>query len=161
KIYYGRSFDAFARGRFQRFLCGRRVDAFFKQGTATDVLHTGTLDLPLRKLRGGVRHYLFCDSTWDLCRRRSLTTGRFSSRFLADAERLEQKSYEQMTHIFPISEYVRQNLIDHYRIPPERITAVGTGRGPITPYTGPKDYGNGVILFVAKMRFQEKGGVLL
>ena len=129
KFYYGDGFDAFARGRFQRYLCGRYVNASFRTGDLTDVLHTGTLDLPLPKMPAGVRHHLFCDTTWDLWRRGSSTIVRYNEKFLDDAERLEYKSYHQMSHIFPISEYVRQNLIDHYRVPSERITVVGTGRG--------------------------------
>jgi glycosyltransferase involved in cell wall biosynthesis len=52
-------------------------------------------------------------------------------------------------------------LTDHYKVPSERVTVVGTGRGSLSPYTGSKDYANGVILFVAKIRFEEKGGALL
>jgi glycosyltransferase involved in cell wall biosynthesis len=39
---------------------------------------------------------------------------------------------------------------------------VGTGRSPdIKPYRGEKDYHSGQILFIAKHRFEEKGGYLL
>jgi glycosyltransferase involved in cell wall biosynthesis len=119
------------------------------------------LDLPLPRLRSSVRHYLFCDSTWDLWRRASSAAATYSDKFMADTERLEQRSYDQMSHIFSISEYVRRNLTDHYKVPSERVTVVGTGRGSLSPYTGSKDYANGVILFVAKIRFEEKGGALL
>ena len=159
-LYYRCSFDT-GRGRFERYLRARYVNAFFRAGNSTDVLHTGTLDLPLPILSPGIRHYLFCDSTWDLWRHGSSNISLYSDKLLADAERLEQMSYRQMSHIFPISEYVRQNLITHYHIPPERITVVGTGRGAIKPYTGPKDYQNCTILFVAKGRFEDKGGKLL
>jgi len=120
-----------------------------------------TFDLPLAAMQPGVRHYLFCDSTWDLWRRVWPSSSSLSKKLADDAERLEHLSYRQMAHIFPISEYVRQSLITHYGIPSERITVVGTGRGAIKPYTGPKDYENGVILFVAKERFEDKGGTLL
>src|SRR6185436_4212960 len=85
----------------------------------------------------------------------------YSDRLLADAERLEDAAYRQMAHVFTISEYVRQNLISHFQVRPERITVVGTGRGAIQPYHGPKDYQNHTILFVAKGRFEDKGCVLL
>jgi len=154
-------FDPSGRGRFHRYLRARYVNSLLKEVPSTDVLHMSTLDLPVIGHRPGVRHYLFCDTTWDLWRGLSGVDRLFSKRLLADSERLEQKAYQQMSHIFPISEYVRQNLITHYRIPTERVTVVGTGRGAIKPYNGSKDYENGTILFVAKERFEDKGGSLL
>jgi glycosyltransferase involved in cell wall biosynthesis len=85
----------------------------------------------------------------------------YTPKMLQLAEQLERESYAQLKHFFVISEYVRENLIDHYRIEAERITVVGTGRGKIEPFTGDKDYENGHILFVAKDRFEDKGGFLL
>ena len=158
--YYQCAFDT-GRGRFHRYLRARYVKAFFKLRNSTDVLHTGTYDLPLPGVSRGIRHFLFCDSTWDLWQRASSNTGVYSDKLRADAERLERMSYQQMSHIFPISEYVRQNLMAHYQIPSERITVVGTGRGAIKPYRGSKDYQSCTILFVAKGRFEDKGGLLL
>jgi len=160
RYYYHCSYGTW-RGRIERYLRARYVNAFFRTRHSTDVLHTGTLDLPLPQLPSHIRHYLFFDTTWDLWRRYAGNTSFYNDKLQADAERLEQASYRQMSHIFPISEYARQNLITHYNIPPERITVVGTGRGAIKPYTGPKDYGNSTILFVAKGRFEDKGGPLL
>lgn len=160
RYYYRCSVDT-GRGRFHRYLRARYVNGVFKTRDSTDVLHTGTLDLPLPVMPRGIRHFLFCDSTWDLWRRGSSNTSFYSDKLLADAERLEQMSYRQMSHIFPISEYVRHSLMTHYRIPPERITVVGTGRGAIKPYRGTKDYENSTVLFVAKGRFEDKGGQLL
>lgn len=77
------------------------------------------------------------------------------------AEKLEQESYAQIKHFFPISKYVKDNLINHYHIDPKQITVVGTGRGNIEPFTGEKDYKNGHILFVGKGRFIDKGGLLI
>ena len=159
--YYYRCSDDTGRGCFHRYLRARYVNAFFKSRNSTDVLHTGTLDLPLQAVPHQIRHFLFCDSTWDLWRRGSSNIGVYSDKLIADAERLERMSYRQMSHIFPISEYVRHNLMAHYQIPAECITVVGSGRGAIKPYMGPKDYENCTILFVAKGRFEDKGGLLL
>ncbi len=49
----------------------------------------------------------------------------------------------------------------HYQIDASKISVVGTGRGKIKPFRGIKDYQSGFILFVAKGRFEEKGGFLL
>lgn len=77
------------------------------------------------------------------------------------AENLAQESYAQIKHFFPISKYVKDNLINHYHIDPKQITVVGTGRGNIEPFTGKKDYKNGHILFVGKGRFTDKGCLFL
>lgn len=126
-----------------------------------DVLHTGTLDLPAVDEPGEIRHYLYCDHTWDLARRYRTdldAAGRFAlSRF----EALEAAAYRQMTHIFTFGAYVRRNLIEHYGVPAARVTAVGSGMGSIRPYSGPKDYRTARLLFVAKHYFEQKGGRLV
>jgi glycosyltransferase involved in cell wall biosynthesis len=77
-------------------------------------------------------------------------------------DELERKSYYQMEHIFPASEYVREDLIGRYKIDSQKITVVGMGVGKIQPFTGKKDYRNGHILFVAKHGIEgNKGGPLL
>jgi len=53
-----------------------------------------------------------------------------------------------MQHIFPASEYVREDLIGHYRIAPEKVTVAGMGVGKIQPFMGQKDYRNGHILLL-------------
>jgi glycosyltransferase involved in cell wall biosynthesis len=120
----------------------------------------GTLTMPIgcgRKDLG--RHYIYVDSSFHLLSSNgisqypSLQTSRFDD--------LEKRSFHGAEHLFPISEYVRDDLVGHYDIPEERITVVGTGRGKITPFFGPKEYEDGTVLFVAKERFEEKGGRLL
>jgi glycosyltransferase involved in cell wall biosynthesis len=76
-------------------------------------------------------------------------------------ERLDHESYAQIKHFFSFSEYVRDNLIKAYGIDPNKITVVGAGRGSLQPFTEEKDYRNGHILFVAKGRFEDKGGLIL
>jgi glycosyltransferase involved in cell wall biosynthesis len=66
-----------------------------------------------------------------------------------------------MEHIFPISEYVKENLVGHYGLNSKKITVVGTGLGLIKPYYGLKNYSNGKVLFAAKGRFEDKGGFLV
>lgn len=69
--------------------------------------------------------------------------------------------YHQFDHIFAIAEHAKTSLTEHYGVPADRISVVGTGRGIIKPFTGEKDYAKGGILFVAKERFEDKGGQLL
>jgi glycosyltransferase involved in cell wall biosynthesis len=85
----------------------------------------------------------------------------YKNKLLKDAEILEKKAYQQFKHIFPLSEYVKKDLINHYEINPDKITVVGSGLGIIKPYFEKKDYQNNKILFTAKGRFKDKGGLLV
>lgn len=126
------------------------------------VLHTGTLDLPGLLGMDEAKHYLYCDHTWNLVLRHheqrwdGMSAGR-----LARVDEMERDAYSTARHIFTFGRYVRDNLIEHYGVPPERVTVVGSGMGPISPYVGPKDYAHGPLLFVAKQMFVEKGGRLV
>ncbi len=124
------------------------------------ILHTGTFDLPIPALGSPQRHFLFCDTTWNLWA--SLATNVcYDTTYVRDADALERASYSQMAHVFPIANYVAQDLVEHYGVEPSRITPVGTGLNVIRPYSGEKDYRSGHILTVAKARFEDKGGRLL
>ncbi len=150
----------YGRGRFTRTYSASIVQAQSQAFACKKVLHTGTLDLPGAKLDREIEHYLFCDSTWNLWAQNATDIKCYTPKMLQIAEELEQESYSQIKHFFPISSYVRENLITHYKINPKQITVVGTGRGGIEPFTREKDYG-GPILFVAKERFADKGGFVL
>jgi glycosyltransferase involved in cell wall biosynthesis len=126
------------------------------------VLHTGTLDmLPARDAGKDIRHYLYCDHTWALARVHHMDAGRFTERASRAFEDAERESLEGVEHVFTFGRYVRDNLIGHYGLAPERVTAVGSGMGSIEPWRGPKDYTRPRLLFVAKHLFKAKGGLLL
>jgi glycosyltransferase involved in cell wall biosynthesis len=123
-------------------------------------IHMGTLTIPVgSNRRSGGLHYIFIDSTFHLLSNNEFTGYDFLQK--ARFDDLERKSFHSAEHLFTISEYVRADLIGHYGVSPDRITVVGTGRGKITPYFGAKEYEDGTVLFVAKERFEEKGGRLL
>lgn len=147
--------------KYKRILNGWSSIQFLKKSNIKNVLHFGTLSMPLTKIPDNQNHYLFIDGTWDLWSKQATDLGGFSSKNIVDVNDLEKKAYENATHIFSISEYVKQNLINQYGISENRITVVGTGTGIIKPYFGVKDYANGKILFVAKGRFKDKGGDLV
>jgi glycosyltransferase involved in cell wall biosynthesis len=125
------------------------------------VLHTGTMDLPATDLARGVRHYLYCDHSWALARPHHIEAALYTRRALDTYERLERQSLAGLEHIFTFGAYVRDNLIGHYGVAPQRVTAVGSGMGRIAPYFGSKDYARPALLFVAKHYFRAKGGSLL
>lgn len=149
------------RGAIARAANAARSASETEKSESKLTLHTGTMALPFSKVPPGQKHYLFVDSSWNLWSNAATDRGQHSSKLLQDAESLERLAYEQAAHIFPISQYVKENLVQHYGIASSKITPVGTGLGVIKPYSGIKDYGNGRILFAAKGRFEDKGGPLV
>ena len=115
--------------------------------------------LPVVGATPGRKHYLIIDSTSHTWSRYTAFQSARASHLVADY--LAKRIYQQMEHIFAIGEYVRDDLIQHYGMSPDKVTAIGTGLGVIKPYFGNKNYYNGMILTVAKERFNEKGTDLL
>ncbi len=146
--------------RSRRRLAAQVADAARSLG-ARHILHTGTFDLPATDRASGVEHYLYCDHSWALAKAHHVHAGQYSERALAAFEQAERESLNGLSHVFTFGSYVRDNLIECYGLPPDRVTAVGSGMGAIEPYNGPKSYAKPALLFVAKHLFQAKGGVLL
>jgi glycosyltransferase involved in cell wall biosynthesis len=144
----------------RRYLAGQVAGQTRRLGVR-HVLHTGTFDLPAADLADGINHYTYCDHTWALARRHHVNAGRYTERAMQAFEETERRAFEGLAHIFTFGAYVRDNIIEHYGMPPDRVTAVGSGMGAIRPFHGPKDYAQPRLLFVAKHLFEAKGGVLL
>lgn len=153
--------EAIARGPLLRRLRAGKVTSALRRRGLTRVLHTGTLDLPPTGDAGDIRHYLYCDSTWNLSLRHRTDASLYTPQARAAFDHLERLSLAACAHIFTFGEYVRDDIVGHYGIPAERVTAVGSGCGETAPYSGVKNYANGELLFVAKHLFREKGGDLL
>jgi glycosyltransferase involved in cell wall biosynthesis len=160
KLTYGNSIDMH-RGRIYRELYANNVKRMTARSESNLTLHFGTLDFPFSSCPNGQKHFLYCDSTWNLWSKYVTNISLYSKKLLKDTEELEKESYQQITHFFPISNYVKENLISYYQVPEEKITVVGTGLGIINPFFGEKDYSNKKILFTAKGRFEDKGGDLV
>ncbi|HEY4343343.1 MAG TPA: glycosyltransferase family 4 protein [Parvibaculum sp.] len=148
------------RGAEVRALRARRLAKRLKDVDVRRVLHTGTLDLPACDT-DAVDHFLYCDHTWDLWFRHRDAADPHTPKAFRIFDDYDRTCYAQMRHIFTFGTYVRDNLISHYGVAPERVTAVGSGMGPIDPYFGAKTYDNHLMLFVAKHLFAEKGGHLV
>lgn len=138
-----------------------RVAAFVARRGIQAVLHMGTFDLPAFDLLRDVAHYLYCDHTWSLALPYRSDRTVLSEKARHEYERLERDSLRGVAHVFTFGAYVRDEIIAHYGIPADRVTAVGSGMGEIDPYFGPKRYTTPRLLFVAKHLFKEKGGELL
>lgn len=139
----------------------RRVLRLAREAGIGDILHTGMLDVPVGPTDGSFRHYLYCDDDWSWSltnRPDAMRYRRAGAETFALQDRLAMANIE---HVFTFSQHLRAHMLSHYGLAPDRVTAVGCGMGSIVPYDGPKDYGNGRILFVAKHFFVEKGGTLL
>ena len=85
-----------------------------------------------------------------------------SRRRIDQALRFEEEAAQQMTAVFTFSEYLRQSFIRDYRVPSEKVFAIG---GAVNfdqvpaPIDG-KQYDNQQLLFIG-VDFQRKGGPLL
>jgi len=143
----------------RRRLAAQVVDSAHRLGIDS-VLHTGTLDL-LPAASRDIRHYLYCDHTWALAGRHHVHASQYTERALGAFEEAERQSLDGVSHVFTFGAYVRDNLIGHYGLSPDRVTAVGSGMGAIQAWHGAKDFSRPRLLFVAKHLFQAKGGVLL
>lgn len=149
------------RGLRSRRKLARQVAEQARRLGARHVLHTGSFDLPACDRASGVSHYLYCDHSWALTQRHHIDVPRYNARAIRAFEQAEQEALSGLAHIFTFGSYVRDNLIAHYGLPPDRVTAVGSGMGTIEPYEGAKSYDKPVLLFVAKHLFRAKGGLLL
>lgn len=160
KAFYG--WSRYVRyGAVERPWAAREVARQMDRSSEEMLLHFTCSDMPAEPGSRAVKHLIFCDSTWELYTRAATDRARIDRRLWRDAERLDERSYAQAAHIFTVAEYVRENLHARYQVPLARITAIGTGTGIIKPYFGPKDYTKPTLLFVAKERFEDKGGTLL
>ena len=149
------------RGPVARCFAARRTERRCQQHGIGLVLHTGTCDLPGTARGNALERFLYCDSTWNLWSRYAKDTPYSSGRSDRISDDLERKAFGQVRRIFPISQYVKDNLTAHYGVNSDVITVAGTGRGKIAAFHGTKNYARGPILFVAKERLEDKGGNLL
>lgn len=139
----------------------RRVAQLAARLGVRHVLHTGAFDLPAIEHGGALKHYLYCDHTWALSLPYRTDAHRLRAYARTEYERLERAALHGLEHVFTFGDFVRDNLIEHYGLPPERVTTVGSGMGAVQPFEGAKDYSRPELLFVAKHLFEAKGGPLL
>ncbi|WP_287128705.1 glycosyltransferase family 4 protein [Candidatus Cyanaurora vandensis] len=149
------------RSPFRRHACAMKVAKTTQSALSNHTLHTGTLALPFLRRPPNQYHYIISDTTWNLWSSHATNMGGYSDKMIAFFDKIEGEAYAQADHIFPMGHYVKDNLINHYKVPVSKITVVGTGLGVIKPFTGEKDYSIRKVLFAAKDRFKDKGGELV
>lgn len=74
---------------------------------------------------------------------------------------LEGDVYRGAAHVFTGSSYVRNAMITHYKVEPERVTAIGFGAGLSFGERYEKHFDGRTILYVGKGDFEKKGGLIL
>ncbi len=174
-IFY-KSFKLFIKGCYKLFYKNnnlgilsygfvRKLNAYCamqltQNASSKHTLHFGTLSLPFFKKPNNQHHYLYTDGTWHAWSSYSVDV-KLSKKQILNIDKLEKESYKLVDHIFSTSEYVKNDLIKFYNIAPSKVSVVGTGTGIIQPFYGQKNYENHKILFVAKGRFDDKGGSLV
>jgi glycosyltransferase involved in cell wall biosynthesis len=153
--------EAVLRSAAARRLAAERLERRLRAHGIEHVLHTGVLDVPLTPSDGAIKHYLYCDDDWSLSLPYRPDKARYSGNLVEAFAAHDRQAMANVDHVFTFSRNLRRHMMAHYRLPPDRVTAVGCGMGKIEPFYGPKSYASGRILFVAKHLFREKGGVLL
>ncbi len=153
----------FRRGPVARAHSARLARAGIDAAGNDRILHVSVHHMPLSAVRPGERHDLYLDFTYDL-RIGNGDRARLTA-FQACVEDLDRAAYAQIHRFFACSAYVKRNLVEHYGIPEDRISVVGSGlsTGFIRPAAHAKDYANGEILFSSKIPggWNYKGGALL
>jgi len=126
-----------------------------------NILHMGILDVPII-FDNSINHFAFVDYTWSQWFQNSQVLLDSNPALISKkVEALEKQRLKSLNHIFTTSNYVKEYIKNYYSISEEKITTVGTGTGIIKPFNKMKNYLNKEILFVAKNRFEDKGGDLL
>lgn len=151
----------FRRNSFHRNLSASIIQSSSNYHEADLVIHTGTLDAPIRRIAAKARHVCYLDCTWSSWARGDSRATSLSCRQIEAIDRFEKESLHAFDHIFPIGKYVVDELVSHYGINPQAITPVGTGIGGVEPFSGVKHYGTKKILCIAKERHRDKGVHLL
>lgn len=151
---------AFIPGPVQRVLAGASVAVAARHHDCASVLHLGTYDIPLVMGRPA---YIYVDNSYDFWERHALAARILPARQRRAFRELERRALGRVKHVFTAGQHVAGNLVSAFGFSRDRVTAVGTGLGSsIRPYHGPKDYAQGRLLIVAKLRPQDKGlGLLL
>jgi glycosyltransferase involved in cell wall biosynthesis len=146
------SWFALARRRRANYVAQRALN-----DGAELVLCTSTLDVPFNK---GVPYAIWIDNSWNLYRY-GRTAPDYGERACNEIDQLERTALAGAVRILTFSRHVRDNIVQHYGISPERVVTVGCGSGDLPPFEGEKSFAGGHLLFVAKHLFAPKGGELV
>jgi glycosyltransferase involved in cell wall biosynthesis len=109
-------------------------------------IHTGNFCIP-EKLSRESKHFLYTDAT--VLAGIKYSEKKYSKRYLKTFLKYTSIYEKRLTGIFTFNQWTRDSLIDDFGVEAQKITNVGFGAN-LTPYVGPKDYTNGLILIVLR-----------
>ncbi|MEH6792129.1 glycosyltransferase family 4 protein [Parasphingorhabdus sp.] len=149
-------------GHFSRFPAARakmarHVTERARAAQAEHILCCTSLDAPVTT---DIPYSLWIDDSWHLHHEGRLSPG-FSPSTVAMLDDLDRTAFQGAHKVLTFSHYLRNDIISHYGIAPDRVVAVGCGSGELSPFHEEKSYQDGHLLFVAKHQFDIKGGALL
>ena len=150
----------FQRAPLARRLAARGVEAALRHVDVDAIVHMSQLTVSSR-VALAVPQLAYIDTTWHLTAPSWVAAHRLDAGLSRRLDREEGRALRTAQRVLTVAEHVRDDVVEHYGLPAERVEAVGTGLGNTTAYHGPKDYGGKHLLFVAKVRFEDKGGPLL
>ncbi len=139
-----------------RRLRGRFVAQSAKAAGVDHVFCCGTIDCPVGE---GIDYSIWLDNSWNLLRNSAVALP-WSTSALDKIDAIEKVVLGSAKRVLTFSQHLRDDMIAHYGLPPEKVVTVGCGSGPVAPFSGTKNYAQGHLLFVAKHLFAEKGGEL-
>jgi glycosyltransferase involved in cell wall biosynthesis len=79
----------------------------------------------------GVPHLVFTDSTWDTNVDYYPTMTGVCRRSLRQSERVDQVAFARADHVVITSEWGRRNVVEHYGMRPEQVTAIPIGANTV------------------------------
>lgn len=160
KAYYGGSHFDF-KGKILRKHATKKASRLARLNEVHKILHITTLDMPAPVWNDAHDHFVLIDSTWNSWFRCGIDRSAYTKRLMCDIENLDSRTFREAAHIFTLAEYVKEDLVSHYGISAKKISTVGTGPGNMSPFFGEEVVNEKTILFVARVRFESKGGTLL
>lgn len=139
-------------------LTQRFADVYRRSGDRGDLLQIGTaIDLP----EEFGTPYIFTDMTIPQAQRhKAFDVGRMSQKMIDECVASQKRICHRAKHIFTVSQWTRQGLIEDYGMPPERVTPVYLGANVNIPYDPAQKRVDHSILFVG-IDWERKGGPLL
>ena len=149
-------------GHFSRFPAARakmakHVSARARAAEVEHILCCTSLDAPVTS---DIPYSLWIDDSWHLHHKGRLSPG-FNQSTMTMLDELDRTAFQRAHKVLTFSHYLRDDIISHYGIAPDRVVAVGCGSGELPPFHEEKSYQDGHLLFVAKHQFDIKGGALL
>jgi glycosyltransferase involved in cell wall biosynthesis len=140
-------------------LLNRRLDSRLRAAAAVGpFLQVGTLVSVAPSIGD---HYLLTDMTIPQAERAGMfAVGRLSPRDLAAATAVQRRVLHEAKHVFTLTEWARQSVIDDFSISPVKVTAVYAGSNLLIPDGVTEPRVDREILFVG-IDWTRKGGPML